>query len=98
MTAGCLCSPQIENYGVVPADVVLLSVHEPEPEQPDGICYLETKSLDGETNLKIRQTIQTTLGKIKEPKDIAPFKVRQAGGGEGEEADRRAGGAGWDGA
>jgi magnesium-transporting ATPase (P-type) len=60
---------------VVPADVVMLAVHEPNPEQPDGICYLETKSLDGETNLKIRQTVQATLGKIMEPHDLAPFKV-----------------------
>lgn len=38
----------------MPADVVLLAVHEPDPTHPDGVCYLETKSLDGETNLKLR--------------------------------------------
>lgn len=45
---------QIQNREVVPADVILVGVHEPEPDAPDGICYLETKSLDGETNLKLR--------------------------------------------
>jgi hypothetical protein len=45
---------QIQNHEVVPADVILLAVHEPDPANPDGICYLETKSLDGETNLKLR--------------------------------------------
>ena len=32
-----------------------MGAHEPNPEAKAGICYVETKSLDGETNLKIRQ-------------------------------------------
>jgi magnesium-transporting ATPase (P-type) len=35
----------------VPADLVLLST-----SHPDGTAYIETASLDGETNLKLRQT------------------------------------------
>lgn len=33
----------------------MIATHEPNPEAKAGICYVETKSLDGETNLKIRQ-------------------------------------------
>lgn len=27
------------------------------PSEPQGMCYIETSNLDGETNLKIRQVI-----------------------------------------
>ncbi|KAI5300837.1 hypothetical protein KEM55_004570, partial [Ascosphaera atra] len=37
----------------VPADVVILSTSD-----PDGGCYVETKNLDGETNLKVRQALR----------------------------------------
>ncbi|KAG0701867.1 hypothetical protein DFH29DRAFT_924776 [Suillus ampliporus] len=39
----------------VPADIVVLSTSD-----PDGVCYLETKNLDGETNLKARKALQAT--------------------------------------
>ncbi|KAG1865472.1 hypothetical protein DFJ58DRAFT_911947 [Suillus subalutaceus] len=39
----------------VPADIVVLSTSDAE-----GLCYLETKNLDGETNLKVRKAIQAT--------------------------------------
>lgn len=41
----------------VPADIVVLSTSE-----PDGLCYLETKNLDGETNLKPRKALRATRG------------------------------------
>uniref|UniRef100_A0AC34QJV5 Phospholipid-transporting ATPase n=1 Tax=Panagrolaimus sp. JU765 TaxID=591449 RepID=A0AC34QJV5_9BILA len=41
---------KISDGHVFPADIVLLSSSE-----PHGIAYIETSSLDGETNLKIRQ-------------------------------------------
>ena len=39
----------------VPADIVVLSTSD-----PDGMCYLETKNLDGETNLKPRKALRAT--------------------------------------
>jgi phospholipid-translocating ATPase len=39
----------------VPADIVVLS-----SSDPDGVCYLETKNLDGETNLKPRRAVNAT--------------------------------------
>lgn len=38
---------QILNNEFVPADVLILGTSEKK-----GICYIETKNLDGETNLK----------------------------------------------
>ncbi|KAM5446106.1 phospholipid transporting ATPase [Microsporum audouinii] len=43
---------RIYNGAQIPADVVILSTSD-----PDGACYVETKNLDGETNLKVRQAL-----------------------------------------
>ena len=53
----------IENRATVPADVIPLSVSE-KSDIPLGICYVETKSLDGETNLKLRNALPTTFSKV----------------------------------
>ncbi|KAK3535885.1 hypothetical protein QTP70_021184 [Hemibagrus guttatus] len=45
----------------LPADLIILSSSEPQ-----GMCYIETSNLDGETNLKIRQGLHIT----SEIKDI----------------------------
>ncbi|KAG9250097.1 uncharacterized protein F5Z01DRAFT_630354 [Emericellopsis atlantica] len=37
----------------MPADIIILSTSD-----PDGACYVETKNLDGETNLKVRQALR----------------------------------------
>lgn len=47
----------------VPADIVILSTSD-----PDGACYVETKNLDGETNLKVRKALHSGL-KVKHAKD-----------------------------
>ncbi|GFP54516.1 phospholipid-transporting ATPase DNF1 [Trichoderma asperellum] len=55
----------------LPADVIILSTSD-----PDGACYVETKNLDGETNLKVRQALRCGRG-IKHARDCerAQFRI-----------------------
>ena len=46
---------RVESEEPFPADIILLASSEPE-----GLCYIETANLDGETNLKIKQAIPET--------------------------------------
>ncbi|GMF18722.1 unnamed protein product [Phytophthora lilii] len=55
---------KVANRDPVPADLVILGACEPDPSNPAGICYVETKSLDGETNLKLRQGLEATYTKL----------------------------------
>lgn len=43
---------RLYNGDQIPADMVILSTSD-----PDGACYVETKNLDGETNLKVRHAL-----------------------------------------
>lgn len=54
---------RIYNEDQIPADIVILSTSD-----PDGACYVETKNLDGETNLKVRQALHSGL-KVRHAKD-----------------------------
>ncbi|KAG8890252.1 hypothetical protein FRB98_000163 [Tulasnella sp. 332] len=45
----------------IPADIVVLSTSD-----ADGICYVETKNLDGETNLKVRHSLKATSSIVSE--------------------------------
>jgi len=50
---------RVESEESFPADLVLLATSEPE-----GLCYIETANLDGETNLKIKQAIPETANLV----------------------------------
>ncbi|KAF2149618.1 P-type ATPase [Myriangium duriaei CBS 260.36] len=43
---------RLYNNEQIPADIVILSTSD-----HDGVCYVETKNLDGETNLKVRNAL-----------------------------------------
>ncbi|KAG9014558.1 hypothetical protein FRB93_013683 [Tulasnella sp. JGI-2019a] len=45
----------------IPADIIVLSTSD-----ADGICYVETKNLDGETNLKVRHSLKATSSIVSE--------------------------------
>ncbi|CAN0876633.1 Putative phospholipid-transporting ATPase 9 [Linum grandiflorum] len=59
---------KVEKDGFFPADLLLLS-----SSYEDGICYVETMNLDGETNLKLKQGLETT-SVLHEESDFANFK------------------------
>lgn len=52
---------RVRSEEAIPADLIILSSSEPE-----GLCYIETANLDGETNLKIKQARQETANYLDE--------------------------------
>ncbi|KAI8813710.1 hypothetical protein BJ742DRAFT_672482, partial [Cladochytrium replicatum] len=58
----------LSNDEPIPADILILSTSEPE-----CLAYVETKNLDGETNLKIRKGVLET-SYIKKPADCLDLK------------------------
>ncbi|ANB12538.1 aminophospholipid-translocating P4-type ATPase DNF1 [Sugiyamaella lignohabitans] len=59
---------RIRNNDEIPADIVVLSTSD-----GDGACYIETKNLDGESNLKVRQALKCGEG-IKHSDDCEKSK------------------------
>jgi len=60
----------VKNRDHIPSDLLLIGVSEPDKKSPTGVCYVETKSLDGETNLKIRQVPKNLLGKVMNSEEV----------------------------
>ncbi|KAF0687190.1 Aste57867_21046 [Aphanomyces stellatus] len=61
---------QLFNRDVVPADLLLLSVQSTESGGSGGMAFVETKSLDGETNMKVRQAVECTANVCHSPMDL----------------------------
>ncbi|TGZ80945.1 putative phospholipid-transporting ATPase [Ascodesmis nigricans] len=56
---------RVESEEPFPADIALIASSEPE-----GLCYIETANLDGETNLKIKQALPETAEMVS-PGDLS---------------------------
>ena len=59
---------KVNNEESFPADLLLLKTSD-----ENGICYIETKNIDGETNLKTRQVNKDLINIIKDEKDLSNF-------------------------
>ena len=59
---------RMENNSFVAADILLLSSF-----NPNGLVYIETAELDGETNLKVKQCLDTTNLLGEDEKSLSQF-------------------------
>ncbi|ODV87328.1 hypothetical protein CANARDRAFT_195218 [[Candida] arabinofermentans NRRL YB-2248] len=60
---------KIKNNDSIPVDLLILSTSD-----HDGACYVETKNLDGETNLKVKQALKSSASAIKSVNDLGRCK------------------------
>jgi len=59
---------KVEKDAFFPADLVLLS-----SSYEDAICYVETMNLDGETNLKLKQSLEVTSSSLPDDESFRGF-------------------------
>ncbi|CAL5188826.1 unnamed protein product [Lathyrus oleraceus] len=59
---------KVKQDGFIPADLLFLA-----STNVDGVCYIETANLDGETNLKIRKALEKTWDYLT-PEKASEFK------------------------
>ncbi|XP_057542331.1 phospholipid-transporting ATPase 3-like isoform X4 [Amaranthus tricolor] len=59
---------RVKQDGFFPADILFLA-----STNADGVCYVETSNLDGETNLKIRKALEKTWDYLS-PEKASEFK------------------------
>ncbi|KAJ1375227.1 P-type ATPase, A domain superfamily, partial [Sesbania bispinosa] len=59
---------KVNQDGFFPADLLFLA-----STNVDGVCYIETANLDGETNLKIRKALEKTWDYLT-PEQASEFK------------------------
>lgn len=57
----------------IPADCVLLAT-----SNSEGVCYMETSSLDGEKNLKVRQTVKETFAAANFDEESGKWSFRSS--------------------
>eukprot|EP00268_Persea_americana_P023564 TRINITY_DN23132_c0_g2_i2.p1 TRINITY_DN23132_c0_g2~~TRINITY_DN23132_c0_g2_i2.p1 ORF type:complete len:977 (+),score=213.52 TRINITY_DN23132_c0_g2_i2:372-3302(+) len=60
---------KVEKNGYFPSDILLLS-----SSYDDGLCYVETMNLDGETNLKLKRCLDATLS-LDHDVEFSSFKA-----------------------
>lgn len=61
---------KVEKDNFFPADLLMLS-----SSFPDGVCYVETMNLDGETNLKLKKSLERTV-ELDEDQEFSTFEGR----------------------
>lgn len=60
---------KVEKDNFFPADLLMLS-----SSYPDGVCYVETMNLDGETNLKLKKSLERTV-ELDEEAELGNFEA-----------------------
>ena len=59
-----------------PADILLLSTSAVDNGEPTGLCFVDTRNLDGETNNKLKQAVPPLVNVVKGPADCGLVELR----------------------